>query len=389
MGIVRTRFAILDISDNYAFSFASNMRDEDLYPDGIPPDGTPISVINTFKLELVVIFDILAIFGIAFAIACLLFNIIFRNRKTVRLSSPNLNYFIIAGTILMYISIGFYLLPTRSEVVVHARCVLQRWFFNIGYTLAFGTVFVKMWRVYHIFNNPQPNKKILTDWHLVGILLAVTGIDVFILFLGDIIPPLRDSVPQEIDSENPQAISDFGVREENYVLVCFRASSLSFFWEILIFAYLAILQIIGLVLAFQTRKVKLQGLKDSKFVAAIIYISSIIIVALALVTFSLRTFINIGTGISVFGIFSLTTIFLALIFIPKMVLLWRDPEGDTVTTVPSNGHTPQKSCKKESLRIVSLEKIIAQKDSLIAQLRDEIGLLKGNKKETSSEEQEP
>ena len=32
MGIVRTRFAILDISDNYAFSFASNMRDEDLYP---------------------------------------------------------------------------------------------------------------------------------------------------------------------------------------------------------------------------------------------------------------------------------------------------------------------------------------------------------------------
>jgi gamma-aminobutyric acid type B receptor len=108
------------------------------------------------------------------------------------------------------------------------------------------------------------------------------------------------------------------VREENYVLVCFEASSPSFFWEILIFAYLAVLQIIGLVLAFQTRKVKLQGLKDSKFVAAIIYISSIILVALALVTFSLRTYINIGTGISVFGIFSLTTIFLALIFIPKV-----------------------------------------------------------------------
>ena len=32
MDIVRTRFAILDISDNYSFSFASNMRDEDLYP---------------------------------------------------------------------------------------------------------------------------------------------------------------------------------------------------------------------------------------------------------------------------------------------------------------------------------------------------------------------
>ena len=113
-------------------------------------------------------------------------------------------------------------------------------------------------------------------------------------------------------------LQNLGVREENYVLVCFSSSSASFFWEIFIFVYLAILQLIGLVLAFQTRKVKLQGLKDSKFVAAIIYISSIILVALALVTFSLRTYINIGTGISVTGIFSLTTIFLALIFIPKV-----------------------------------------------------------------------
>ena len=108
------------------------------------------------------------------------------------------------------------------------------------------------------------------------------------------------------------------MREINHVLVCFVASSPSFFWEIVTFAYLAVLQIIGLVLAFQTRKVKLQGLNDSKFVAAIIYISSIMLVVLALVTFSLRTYINIGTGISVFGIFSLTTISLALIFIPKV-----------------------------------------------------------------------
>lgn len=86
----------------------------------------------------------------------------------------------------------------------------------------------------------------------------------------------------------------------------------------LIFAYLTILQIVGLVLAFQTRKVKLQGLRDSKFVAAIIYISSIILVAVALVTFTLRTYINIGTAIIAMGVFSLTTIFLALMFIPKV-----------------------------------------------------------------------
>ena len=49
--------------------------------DGIPPDGTPIDIVNTFRVELIAMFDILAAVGILFAIACLLFNITFRKRK--------------------------------------------------------------------------------------------------------------------------------------------------------------------------------------------------------------------------------------------------------------------------------------------------------------------
>ena len=74
----------------------------------------------------------------------------------------------------------------------------------------------------------------------------------------------------------------------------------------------------GIVLAFQTRKVKIPGLKDSKFVAAVVYISSIVLVALALVTFALRTYINISSGIRVAGIFTMTTMILVLIFVPKV-----------------------------------------------------------------------
>ena len=60
-----------------------------------------------------------------------------------------------------------------------------------------------------------------------------------------------------------------------------------------------------------------------------------------------------------------------------MVLLWKDPEGETVATVHSNTQAQHNSCHKESIRIGSLEKMISQKDDLIAQLRDEISLLKG------------
>ena len=109
-----------------------------------------------------------------------------------------------------------------------------------------------------------------------------------------------------------------GIRQEFYVLVCYEASSPSFFWQIFIFAYLAVLQLVGIILSFQTRKVKVQGLRDSTYVAAIIYVSSIVLIVLALVTFSLRTYINIGNGILVAGIFLLTTVFLAFIFIPKV-----------------------------------------------------------------------
>ena len=51
------------------------------FADGIPLDGTILNVTNTFEIELVVVFDILATFGIAFVVGCFIFNFVFRNRK--------------------------------------------------------------------------------------------------------------------------------------------------------------------------------------------------------------------------------------------------------------------------------------------------------------------
>ena len=161
----------------------------------------------------------------------------------------------------------------------------------------------------------------------------------FLLLLEEVIPYLRGHVTQERDMEDPSGrnvrsdsrvavqchniingyfLQLLGIREDYYVWVCYGASSPSFFWQIFIFACLGILQLFGIVLAVQTRKVKIPGLRDSKFVAAIIYISSILLITLALETFALRTYINIGAGIIAAGIFSVTTLFLALIFIPKV-----------------------------------------------------------------------
>ena len=52
-----------------------------LYTDGIPYDGVPINQIVSIHVAVSVIFFVLATVGIAFAVFCIIFNFIFRNKK--------------------------------------------------------------------------------------------------------------------------------------------------------------------------------------------------------------------------------------------------------------------------------------------------------------------
>ena len=51
--------------------------------DGAPPDGTPQNAIQTVNLWLVVVYYFLVLMGIVFIMVCLVFNIVFRNRRLV------------------------------------------------------------------------------------------------------------------------------------------------------------------------------------------------------------------------------------------------------------------------------------------------------------------
>ena len=114
---------------------------------------------------------------------------------------------------------------------------------------------------------------------------------------------------------------DHQVKIKYSVLVCFRDVGEPLYWRIFIFTYFAVLQILGIMLAFRTRRVKVRGLKDSSFVTANVYILSIIIVVFILITVSLRPYINTYSGIFTMGTFILTTTFLVLTFVPKVMAL--------------------------------------------------------------------
>ena len=52
--------------------------------DGIPPyDGYEVDTIHQNHLALIIIYDIAAFVGLIFVAVCLVFNIVFRNKKSV------------------------------------------------------------------------------------------------------------------------------------------------------------------------------------------------------------------------------------------------------------------------------------------------------------------
>ena len=113
------------------------------------------------------------------------------------------------------------------------------------------------------------------------------------------------------------------IREDYYVWQCYISASAPFILDLIIFIYLGLLQFVGIILAFQTRKVKINVLNDSKAVTTMIYLSSIVLVKIVLITFILRSYINLSAAVFSGGIIILATFFLVLSFVPKVRILLR------------------------------------------------------------------
>ena len=89
-------------------------------------------------------------------------------------------------------------------------------------------------------------------------------------------------------------------------------------WIIVSFGYILLTQVVGVILAFRTRKVKIKALNDAKYIAVIIYLTSVIITIMIICAVLLRNLMNADAA--TFGglLLIFTTIVLSLVFIPKV-----------------------------------------------------------------------
>nr|AIT71769.1 gamma aminobutyric acid type b receptor subunit 2 [Anisakis simplex] len=270
---------------------------------------------------LVILMSLLAAVGVTLAFIFLTLNIQYRNHRFIKMSSPNINNLIIAGSICTYISVILLGLDTRivSPRGFVALCYAKTWILCLGFTFAFGSMFSKTWRVHSIFTNIRMNKKAIKDYKLFLFVGLIALLDVATLTLWALVAPFSLSIIQ-LDA----------IYMENKVIApeierCYSDESVVF--EAIIFGTKGLLMILGCFLAWETRHVNVAALNDSKYIGMSVY-NVVVMCTLGLaLAFILQDRINEAYALTTFFIIFCTTLTLCLVFVPKIVVLIRNPSG--------------------------------------------------------------
>ncbi|XP_070694715.1 probable G-protein coupled receptor 156 [Pempheris klunzingeri] len=135
--------------------------------------------------------------GILLAFCFLLFTLRFKNNRIVKMSSPNLNILTLFGSVLTYSSGFLFAIDERahsqggaSTAVLQARM----WTLCVGSTLVFGPILGKTWRLYRVFTQRVPDKRvIIRDIQLMGMVALLILVDMLVLTAWNLADPIRCS----------------------------------------------------------------------------------------------------------------------------------------------------------------------------------------------------
>uniref|UniRef100_A0AC34EZB1 G-protein coupled receptors family 3 profile domain-containing protein n=1 Tax=Panagrolaimus sp. ES5 TaxID=591445 RepID=A0AC34EZB1_9BILA len=262
-----------------------------------------------------------SLFGVLLALFFLFFNIKYRNHRFIKMSSPNMNNMIIAGSICTYVSVFLLGIDTRnvSEMLFEKLCYAKTWVLSIGFTLAFGSMFSKTWRVHSIFTNIRKDKKAIKDYQLFMIVALIMAIDAVILGLWAVISPFKYSITdhEAFVSKNYLVIPQLERCQSDY----------SIFFQVVFYVIKGMLMIFGCFLAWETRAVNVPALNDSKYIGMSVYNVVVMCVIGLSLAFILQERVNEAFALTSFFIIFCTTLTLSLVFVPKIIELVRTPRG--------------------------------------------------------------
>ncbi|KAL6739822.1 hypothetical protein Aduo_013230 [Ancylostoma duodenale] len=288
-----------------------------------PLDATVIERKREYISNLLfIVMSFLALIGISIALIFLFVNIKYRNHRFIKMSSPNLNNLIIVGSMCTFASVVLLGIDTRilSNENFVKLCYVKTWTLCLGFTLAFGSMFSKTWRVHSIFTNIRMDRKAIKDSKLLLILAGLLFVDVLVLTLWAVISPFRMSVMElpQIHFDDKVVVPEIEKCQSNHSAV----------FQAILYAIKGILMILGCFLAWETRHVNVPALNDSKYIGMSVY-NVVVMSTLGLsISVILQERVNEAFALACFFIIFSTTLTLCLVFVPKVVELARNPAGN-------------------------------------------------------------
>uniref|UniRef100_A0A061QLL2 Gamma-aminobutyric acid type B receptor subunit 2 n=1 Tax=Cupiennius salei TaxID=6928 RepID=A0A061QLL2_CUPSA len=321
-----------------------------------PPDRTIIvQVLRTVTLSLFISMTTVSCMGIVWAIGLLIFNTIFRHSRYIQLSHPMCNNIMLIGIICCLLCACLLGLDGQfvGEESFNTLCQARAWLLTIGFTLSYGAMFSKIWRVHRLTTKSKSESKKVASWKLYVMVCVLLFIDIIILSAWQFIDPLQRKL-EVFPLEDPPESQDIKIAPQ--LEHC--ESENNAIWLGVIYGYKGLLLIFGIFLAYETRSVKVKQLNDSRLVGMSIYN----VVVLCLITAPVTLVINSQTD-ATFAFVALAIIVccflsMALIFMPKIIELIRRPREridartltDTITSREEEDRQLRLQRENEELR---------------------------------------
>ncbi len=258
---------------------------------------------------------------------------------------------------------------------------IRAWCLTSAFTLSYGSMFSKTWRVHQIFTNVKMKKKVIKDYQLFVVIVLFLCVDLLLLISWELLDPMKIERTQSAtvvghffnqsaarNCKSAIFVLQSVSADEDHVLFsdtchCEHMAK----WLALLYGYKGLtmvssalylftklsslsltvfdvpLQLFGCFLAWETRSVTIPALNDSKYIGINVYV----VMLVCLVSIGVSSVIEDATHsfllVSTLIIFA-TTITLCLVFVPKVPL---PPLHSTLSpTTPTNSNTnPFNPCR--------------------------------------------
>ncbi|XP_065654182.1 gamma-aminobutyric acid type B receptor subunit 2 isoform X3 [Hydra vulgaris] len=332
-------------SSNLRKAYLNTTKQKLIMPGFLFPMDGPviIEMAIVYSLPMLITIWIFIAAGIILSLFFLFANIKHRSVGLIKLSSPNINSVISLGCILSYLSIVLYGMDSRIIKVewIPYACDAIIVTLSTGFTLSFGGLFSKTWRIYKIFIKPRSlSSRGIRDLHLFGILFVLLLIDLVVFTVW------MTTSPFTLDRFDMEPIinsaEDIVIVPKVYRCKC----NYQYHFFVAIYVYKGFLLIFGLFMAWETRKIKIAVINDSKNIGMAVYNVAVLSVIANVGTAAIQQTYYFQIGYLLFSVCVIVcnTLTLLLVFAPKIRILLHGCEDPHF----KNGRpsvTPQNSVK--------------------------------------------